>query len=157
MCFLFLFIFCFFFTFKPPCAFYCVHFCLRWKLSILRSSTGARTVTFLCVQWSTEIRLENSVHSFRALRYLHGLFLCVFYFYYYFVPFSLLNPHVLFTVAYIFLFAESSPSYGLWSMLGPSLFFVSSGRRKLASRIPSILSAHYDTFMDAFWTALSDS
>jgi len=26
--------------------------------------------TFLCVQWSAETRLENSVHSFRALRYL---------------------------------------------------------------------------------------
>ncbi len=52
---------------KPPCGFYCcVHFSLRRKLSILRSSTGARTVTFLCVQWSAETRLENSVHSFRA-------------------------------------------------------------------------------------------
>jgi hypothetical protein len=71
MCFLFLLFFCFFFTFKPPCAFYCcVHFSLRRKLSILRSSTGAQTVTFLCVQWSAETHLENSVHSFRALRYL---------------------------------------------------------------------------------------
>jgi len=52
------------------------------------------------------------------------------------------NPHALFTVAYIFLFAESSPSYGLRPVLGPSLFSVSSGRRKLTSRIPSILSAH---------------
>jgi hypothetical protein len=26
--------------------------------------------TFLCVQWSAETRLKNSVHSFRALRYL---------------------------------------------------------------------------------------
>jgi hypothetical protein len=52
------------------------------------------------------------------------------------------NPHVLFTAAYIFLFAESSPSYGHRPVLGPSLFSMSSGRRKLASRIPSILSAH---------------
>jgi len=52
---------------KPPCGFYCcVHFSLRLKLSILRSSTGVRTVTFLCVQWSAETRLENSVHSFHA-------------------------------------------------------------------------------------------
>jgi hypothetical protein len=52
---------------KPSCGFYCcVHFSLRRKLSILRSSTGARTITFLCVQWSAETRLENSVHSFRA-------------------------------------------------------------------------------------------
>jgi hypothetical protein len=26
--------------------------------------------TFLCVQWSVETRFENSIHSFRALRYL---------------------------------------------------------------------------------------
>ncbi len=52
------------------------------------------------------------------------------------------NPHAVFTAAYIFLFAESSPSYGRRPMLGPSLFSVCSGRRKLASRIPSILSAH---------------
>jgi hypothetical protein len=42
-----------------------------------------------------------------------------------------LNPHVLFTAAYIFLFAESSPSYGRQPVLGPSLFSMSSGRRKL--------------------------
>ncbi len=36
--------------------------------------------TFLCVQWSTETRLENSVHSFRALKYLHGCILnCTFW------------------------------------------------------------------------------
>ncbi len=52
------------------------------------------------------------------------------------------NPHAVFTAAYIFLFAESSPSYGRRPVLGPSLFSVSSGRRKLASRILSILSAH---------------
>ncbi len=52
------------------------------------------------------------------------------------------KPHAVFTAAYIFLFAESSPSYGHRPALGPSLFSVSSGRRKLASRIPSILSAH---------------
>ncbi len=140
---LFILLFCFFFTFKPPCAFYCcVHFSFRQKLSILRCSTGARIVIFLCVQWLAETCLENFVHSFRALRYLHGLFLYVFYFYYYFVSFSLLNPHALFTAAYIFLFVESFPSYGLRSVLGSSLFSVSSDRRKLASRIPSILSAH---------------
>jgi len=52
------------------------------------------------------------------------------------------NPHAVFTAVYIFLFAESSPSYGRRPVLGPSLFSMSSGRRKLASRIPSILSAH---------------
>ncbi len=52
------------------------------------------------------------------------------------------NPHALFTAAYIFLFVESSPSYGRRPVLGPSLFSVSNGRRKLASRIPSILSVH---------------
>jgi hypothetical protein len=86
MCFLFLLLFYFFFTFKPPCAFYCcVHFSLRRKLSILRSSISVRTVTFLCVQWSVETRLENSVHSFRTLKYFPRLstgawtvtFLCV--------------------------------------------------------------------------------
>ncbi len=47
-----------------------------------------------------------------------------------------------FTATYTFLFAESFPSYGCRPVLGPSLFSVSSGRRKLALRIPSILSAH---------------
>jgi len=80
MCLLLLLLFCSFFTFKPPCAFYCcVHFSLRRKLSILRSLIDARTVTFLCVQWSAETRLQNSVHSFRALWYLHGCILnCTF-------------------------------------------------------------------------------
>ncbi len=59
--------------------------------------------TFLCVQWSAETRLENSIHSFRAL---------------------------------------NSPSYGRRPVLGPSLFSVSSGRWKLASKIPSIHFAH---------------
>jgi hypothetical protein len=35
--------------------------------------------TFLCVQWLAETHLENSVHSFRELRYLHGCILnCTF-------------------------------------------------------------------------------
>jgi len=66
---------------------------------------------------------------------LHRYFVFIFIF----LPMIL---HALFTAAYNFLFVESSPSYDRQPVLGPSLFSVSSGQRKLASTIPSIRSAH---------------